>query len=277
MQSDNFGIDSSQLYVRQILKIPLLSPEDVHCYAKQVQEMISLLDLRAELSESLIKEPTPAQWATKACLSEQALKVTLQKGQQAKRRLIEANLRHVVAIAKKFQKRGMDLQDLIQEGTIGLSRAVEKFDTTRGCKLNTYARWAIYRQMGRAASSQGEVANVSIKPEGHQGLQPISLNTNFVESRSKELLETLESEILQPEETVANLQRQELVRELVAKLTPRQQIVLTLLYGLKDDKQYSLTEAADKLGITRDQVRWAKATALKTMKASSPEAFYLIA
>ncbi len=213
--------------------------------------MRSLHQLRQELSQTLAQEPSIAQWAISAQLSETALKSTLQEGQRAKRRLIEANLRLVVKIAHRYDKPGVELSDLIQEGTIALSRAVDGFDPARGYQLSTYAYRAILRQISRAASLKQKAQWVPLGPEQQS---PLPL----------------------PDETVAQTQRAELVNHLVEQLPPNQQRVLILLYGLQDGEARSLAQVALELGISREQVRWAHTKALQALRAGSPQASSLI-
>lgn len=208
MPAVNFNRDSLYLYLEQISKISLLSQDEVVHYASQVQRMMHLFALKKELCKRLGQEPSFAQWAIQSQLSDIALKSTLQEGQRAKRKLVEANLRLVVAIARRHQTRGVDLLDLIQEGTIALSRAVDKFDPTRGYKLSTYAYRGIRREIVRATTTKEQRELVSIGPDQQSHL-PL------------------------PDETVAERQRAELVRNLVNQLPPKQQSVLTLLYGLR--------------------------------------------
>ena len=123
------AVDSIRDYLRAIGKTPLLTPAEELELARAVQLMLPLLE---------IDTPTPEQLTV------------INKGKQAKNRMIQANLRLVVTIAKKYQNRGLDLMDLVQEGSLGLERAVEKFDPTKGYKFSTYAYWWIRQSVTRA-------------------------------------------------------------------------------------------------------------------------------
>jgi len=250
VQFNNFDADTLYVYLKQISKIPLLSQDEVVRSAKQVQRMRQLLELKPDLC-AISQEPPLAEWATRAQISETALTSALQGGQRAKRQLIEANLRLVVKIARRYQRPGVDVSDLIQEGTIALSRAVDGFDPARGYKLSTYAYRAIRREISRAATLKEQA---QLLPLGPEQLSPLPL----------------------PDETVAQRQQAELVSYLVEQLPPNQQTVVTLLFGLKDGSARSLNQVALELGISREQVRWAKAKALQALRAESPQAASLI-
>ncbi|HBL10368.1 MAG TPA: RNA polymerase sigma factor, RpoD/SigA family, partial [Cyanobacteria bacterium UBA11162] len=138
-----FSADMVRTYLHEIGRVPLLTHEQEIVYGKQVQQMMTVLEAKDALAETLQREPTNQEWADYVGQDEATLKKMVTQGTRAKRKMIEANLRLVVAIAKKYQKRNMEFLDLIQEGTLGLERGVEKFDPTRGYKFSTYAYWWI--------------------------------------------------------------------------------------------------------------------------------------
>lgn len=130
-----FTADMVRTYLREIGRVPLLTREQEIVYGKQVQQMMILLEAKAVLADKLLREPSLPEWAIHVNQSETDVKQSVAQGKRAKQKMIEANLRLVVAIAKKYQKRNMEFLDLIQEGTLGLERGVEKFDPTRGYKF----------------------------------------------------------------------------------------------------------------------------------------------
>ena len=125
-------IDLVRSYLRDIGRVPLLSHEQEITLGRQVQELMALEDLERKLQEELGKKPDLEIFSSSAGLTTAELKRKLKLGHRAKERMVAANLRLVVSVAKKYTKRNMELLDLIQEGTIGLVRGVEKFDPTRG-------------------------------------------------------------------------------------------------------------------------------------------------
>ena len=154
--------DMVRTYLQEIGKVPLLTKEQEIVLGKQVQRMMALFQNKKELFQKLEREPNSKEWADRVGLSEEELDRALHLGTRAKAKMIEANLRLVVAIAKKYQKRNMEFLDLIQEGTLGLERGVEKFDPTRGFKLSTYAYWWIRQAITRAIALQARTIRLPI-------------------------------------------------------------------------------------------------------------------
>lgn len=153
-------IDPIRTYFQQIGRVALLTQEQEVFLGTQVQAMMSLSAAKKTLAQQLHREPTPQEWAFLVHQSETELTETLARGQQAKCQMIEANLRLVVAIAKRYRERGVDFQDLIQEGAIGLQRAVEKFDPTLGFRFSTYATWWIRQSIDRAVKTTNTIVRL---------------------------------------------------------------------------------------------------------------------
>jgi RNA polymerase nonessential primary-like sigma factor len=298
----NYSADMVRNYLHEIGRVPLLTHEQEIVYGKQVQKMMTLLAEKEELgSELSLKE-----WADNVQLSEIELNRIIKQGERAKRKMIEANLRLVVAIAKKYQKRNMEFLDLIQEGSLGLERGVEKFDPTRGYKFSTYAYWWIRQAITRAIAQQArtirlpihiteklnkikktqrelaqklgrsaEVAEIAqeleLKPEQIReylsiARQPISLDVRVGENQDTELSELLEDDGISPDHyATQQLLRQDLY-SLMADLSPQQQEVIALRFGLDDGNELSLAKIGQRMSISRERVRQLEHQALAQLR-----------
>lgn len=154
--------DSTGVYLQEIGREDLLTPEEEVRYAKLVKLLIEIENTRSKLEEELNRKPKPAEICKELKISLRELRKRKQEGQIAKEILIERNLRLVVSIAKKYLNRGLSFQDLIQEGTLGLMRSVEKFEVTKGYKLSTYAYWWIRQGITRGIAERGREIRLPI-------------------------------------------------------------------------------------------------------------------
>jgi RNA polymerase nonessential primary-like sigma factor len=304
--------DLVRSYLRDIGRVPLLSHEQEITLGRQVQELMALEEMREELTmRSGGEEPSEAQLAEAAGLEPAQLKRRLQGGRRAKERMVAANLRLVVSVAKKYTKRNMELLDLIQEGTIGLVRGVEKFDPTRGYKFSTYAYWWIRQGITRAIAEKsrtirlpihitetlnklkkaqrelsqelgrtptvGELAVAAELPEEEvkdllcRARQPVSLETKVGDGEDTELLDLLAGEGAGPEEMVAGECLRGDLRELLEQLPELQERVLRLRYGMEGEEPMSLTGIARTLGLSRDKTRNLERRALEQIRSRSRE------
>jgi RNA polymerase primary sigma factor len=262
--------DPVRMYLREIGKIPLLTPEEEVELAKRIEAG----DL------------------------------------EAKKKLMAANLRLVVSIAKKYIGRGMLFLDLIQEGNLGLSRAVEKFDYRKGFKFSTYATWWIRQAITRAIADQARTIRIPVhmvetinklirvsrqlvqklgrEPTAEEiakemgidaervaeiqriAQEPVSLETPIGEEEDSQLGDFLEDkELLSPDDAAANQLLREELENMIDELAPREREVLRLRFGLEDGHPYTLEEVGRRFGVTRERIRQIEAKALRKLRHPS--------
>jgi RNA polymerase nonessential primary-like sigma factor len=266
--------DTLKNYFQEISKITLLTAEQEVIFAKQVRAMTILLEKKETQEKRLERQLNPKQWANLVQMSEAELNRVVKLGQRAKKKMIEANLRWVIAIAKKYQKRHLDFADLIQEGNLGLERAVEKFDPTKGCRFSTYSAWWIREAITRAISQKSRtirlpahiveqitkiqqtqkklaksLGRTATKTEIARDLdsttervrellsmaqRPISLNILIGENLGVDLLDFLKDNSVSPENYVNRQFLQQSLSELMSDLKPQQREVLLLRFGLEN-------------------------------------------
>jgi RNA polymerase primary sigma factor len=230
--------------------------------------------------------------------------------EQAKQKLIESNLRLVMSITRKYTSAGVPLLDLIQEGNLGLIRAVEKFDYRLGFKLSTYATWWIRQAIRRALVDQGRAIRVPShvtdqvrqvlrarrvllqKLNRDPTLDEVASEAGFPPARAAELLELLEEPVsletpvgdgeslygdliedtssARPDDLTAVELGRDELHEALLDLTPRLQLVLTLRFGLDGEQPRTLEDVGDLLGITRERVRQLETRALRELRQSAP-------
>ena len=308
----NGGPDLVRSYLRDIGRVPLLSHEQEITLGRQVQELMALEEQREELRLRAGGEaPSEEQLAEAAGLTPQQLRKRLRSGQRAKERMVAANLRLVVSVAKKYTKRNMELLDLIQEGTIGLVRGVEKFDPTRGYKFSTYAYWWIRQGITRAIAEKSRTIRLPIHitetlnklKKGQRELsqelgrtptvtelaeyvelpeeevkdllcrarQPVSLETKVGDGDDTELLDLLASDGSQPEELVDGECLRGDMRALLEQLPDLQGRVLKMRYGIGFEEPMSLSSIARELEVSRDRARSLERRAHEELRRLSRE------
>eukprot|EP00894_Picocystis_sp_ML_P003778 jgi/Pico_ML_1/54295/g4665.t2 len=156
------GLDLVRIYLKDIGQYDLLNSEQEVQLAKEIQDLLMLERVRDDLHIDLERAPTTKEWADATGLPMAVFMKRMERGRCAKNHMISANLRLVVSIAKKYVGRGMSLQDLIQEGSMGLIRGAEKFDHTRGYKFSTYAHWWIRQAVTRSIADQSRTIRLPV-------------------------------------------------------------------------------------------------------------------
>ncbi|MBQ2739316.1 MAG: RNA polymerase sigma factor RpoD [Oscillibacter sp.] len=304
---NNFSIDDPvRMYLKEIGKVPLLSADEEINLAQAMsagnaaEEALSELEEKRENGEEIDVDPAQiAQW-------EQDKKA----GEKAKKKLAEANLRLVVSIAKRYVGRGMLFLDLIQEGNLGLIKAVEKFDYTKGYKFSTYATWWIRQAITRAIADQARTIRIPVhmvetinkvirvsrqllQELGHDptpneiaaemnmpvdkvreilkiAQEPVSLETPIGEEEDSHLGDFIPDEgASEPSEAASFTLLKEQLMDVLSTLTPREEKVLKLRFGIEDGRTRTLEEVGKEFNVTRERIRQIEAKALRKLRHPS--------
>ncbi|QLE55292.1 RpoD/SigA family RNA polymerase sigma factor [Nostoc sp. TCL26-01] len=303
--------DMVRVYLQEIGQFPLLTSDQEITYGRQVQQMIAIERDKAALCQELHRQPTLTELATHVHKSETEVNQILQLGQRAKQKMVTANLRLVVSVAKKYQRRNLEFLDLIQEGAIGLQRGVEKFDPNRGYKLSTYVYWWITQAITRAIAEKSRTVRLpihvneklnqikKIQRELFQklgrratvteiaqelGLESsqvreylraasgtISLDLKVGDNQDTELSELLSDEGVSPNEHITQEMLRQDLDNLLASLKPVQREVLILRFGLLDNQERSLAQIGEQLNVSRERVRQIQQQAMNILRRQQPE------
>jgi RNA polymerase nonessential primary-like sigma factor len=314
--------------VQRYMQLKELRDEGATDDNPELKRYVHLIETRDRLSSQLGLRPSLERWASDSGIDVTELKPSLAAGKRkwaelaglvleelekiqtegvrAKEHMIKANLRLVVSVAKKYQNRGLELLDLIQEGTLGLERAVEKFDPTRGYRFSTYAYWWIRQGITRAIATQSRTIRLPVhiteklnkikkaqrKLSQEKGRTPtiddiaeelemtpanvrevllrvprsVSLETKVGKEKDTELGDLLETDDISPEEILMREALQRDLQHLLADLTTRERDVIRMRFGLGDGHPYSLAEIGRALDLSRERVRQIEAKALQKLR-----------
>ena len=299
---DSFNIDDPvRMYLKEIGKVPLLT-------ADQEVELATVMSAGREAEARVAQAEADGETIPEAEMAE--LKKQIKAGEKAKQQLAEANLRLVVSIAKRYVGRGMLFLDLIQEGNLGLIKAVEKFDYTKGYKFSTYATWWIRQAITRAIADQARTIRIPVhmvetinkvirvsrqllQELGHDpspeeisaemnmpvdkvreilkiAQEPVSLETPIGEEEDSHLGDFIPDEAAsEPSEAASFTLLKEQLVDVLGTLTPREEKVLKLRFGIEDGRTRTLEEVGKEFNVTRERIRQIEAKALRKLRHPS--------
>ena len=297
---DTFGTDDPvRMYLKEIGKVNLLTSEEE---VELAQAMTAGAAAQEQIEELRRSGEEISQW--------EELEKIIQNGEKARQRLAEANLRLVVSIAKRYVGRGMQFLDLIQEGNLGLIKAVEKFDYTKGYKFSTSATWWIRQAITRAIADQARTIRIPVhmvetinkvirvsrqllQELGHDpsaeeiaeemnmpadrvreilkiAQEPVSLETPIGEEEDSHLGDFIPDEdASEPAEAASFTLLKEQLIEVLSTLTPREEKVLKLRFGIEDGRTRTLEEVGKEFNVTRERIRQIEAKALRKLRHPS--------
>lgn len=293
-------------YLKNIGRIPLLTHEQEITLGKKVRAYVELEEVKSDLTEEAGDTPTFAAWAENAGLSIQELRQAVDAGKRARAKMVKSNLRLVVSVAKKYTGHSLEMMDLIQEGTIGLHRGVEKFDPGKGYRFSTYAYWWIRQAITRSISnnsrvirlpihigdklrkmrktqrklsqSLGRPARVSevademslsvekLRELQEQGRRPLSLDMRVGAEQNTELGDLLEDEGVSPEDYATQSLLKSDLRKLLLTLSEQQRDVITMRFGLNTGSKMTLNQIGNRMEISRERVRQVERSALRKLR-----------
>lgn len=298
--------DSIRLYLQEIGRIRLLRADEEIELARKIADLLELERIWEDLCRELERVPKDHEWAERVAMPLNSFQRRLYQGRKAKEKMVQSNLRLVVSIAKKYMNRGLSFQDLIQEGSLGLIRAAEKFDHEKGYKFSTYATWWIRQAITRAIADQSRTIRLPVhlyetisrikkttkllsqemgrKPTEEEiatrmemtieklrfiaksAQLPISLETPIGKEEDSRLGDFIESDGETPEDQVSKNLLREDLESVLDTLSPRERDVLKLRYGLDDGRMKTLEEIGQIFNVTRERIRQIEAKALRKLR-----------
>ncbi|KKZ11756.1 MAG: RNA polymerase sigma factor RpoD [Candidatus Synechococcus spongiarum SP3] len=298
--------DSIRVYLQEIGRIRLLRPDEEIELARKIADLLYLEQEAEAYFHEKKRHPSVTEWAEQVSMPYRSFKRRLKLGRRAKEKMVQSNLRLVVSIAKKYMNRGLSFQDLIQEGSLGLVRAAEKFDHEKGYKFSTYATWWIRQAITRAIADQSRTIRLPVhlyetisrikkstktlsqelgrKPSEEEIAErmemtieklrfiaksaqlPISLETPIGKEEDSRLGDFIESGTENPDQDVAKNLLREDLESVLATLNPRERDVLRLRYGLDDGRMKTLEDIGQIFEVTRERIRQIEAKALRKLR-----------
>ena len=299
--------DALSAHLRSIARIPLLTHEEEITLARGVQTLRKLDELAEELKlRAGGLAPSLEAWAAEAGLTPTQLRRSHKRGQRAKQRMVAANLRLVVTIARKYASRQLSLEDLIQEGNIGLIKAVERFDPTRGYKFSTYAYWwiregisraiadksrtirlpvhvgevlsklrkaqqSLWQRLGRTPTVEELAAETGLKPLDIQEIlfraqQPVSLDAGQMQEGDGSLMDRIHCASMPPDDRLVGQLFAQDLEQLLLELPSQEAELLRLRYGINQAEPLNLSAVARSMGVTRDTARGIERRALAAVR-----------
>ena len=298
--------DSIRVYLQEIGRIRLLRPDEEIELARKIADLLYLEQEAETYFHENERYPSVSEWAEQVSMPCRSFKRRLKLGRRAKEKMVQSNLRLVVSIAKKYMNRGLSFQDLIQEGSLGLVRAAEKFDHEKGYKFSTYATWWIRQAITRAIADQSRTIRLPVhlyetisrikkstktlsqelgrKPSEEEIAErmemtieklrfiaksaqlPISLETPIGKEEDSRLGDFIESGTENPDQDVAKNLLREDLESVLATLSPRERDVLRLRYGLDDGRMKTLEDIGQIFEVTRERIRQIEAKALRKLR-----------
>ena len=306
--------DALSLNIRAIASTPLLSASEEIWLAREVQKGRQLHEVKEELMlRAGGAVPSQEIWALEAGLTQQQLQRTLHRAERARSRMVLSNLRLVMSLARRYPHRPGELEDLIQEGTIGLIKAVERFDPSRGYRFSTYATWWIREGIGSALINRGrtirlpstmvdqlnrlrlsqqrlaqqlgrdpslaELAEATglnpldIREVLFRAQEPLSLDAQSGSTSELRLIETLACCTSNPQEQLSITLMQQDIAQVFQDLPDAEATLLRFRYGLDAEKPLSLSATARRMGISRDRARGLERRANAALRQRSLDHF----